>query len=390
MRVEGRGAYRFQEGADDTYLLSRLRLNLVLDPTSWLQFSLQAQDARPAGLDLPVADSKVKDVFEIRQAFVGLKFGDETTARIKGGRQELRYGTERLVGRSNWSNVGRSFDAAKLELAGDAFRLDLFGGSVIDVDSSGFNQRRKGEKFYGAYGALTRWLDNRPLELYFLRKTKSSPEIESRSSEGEDVNTMGFRFVSFKPDEHWDLTVEAAKQWGQLIRGSLSSWAGYAIGGFTFRESPFQPRLSAEFAYATGDRGEEGKVGTFDQLYPTNHSKYGIVDAVGWRNIQDLRLGGELQLHSKIRVRIDYHSFWLASRRDHLYNSGGAVLVRAPEEGAGANHVGQELDFISGFAIARYLSLGAGFGHLFAGPYLKENSTGIGSSYFYTFFVCQL
>jgi hypothetical protein len=392
MRVEGRGAFLFEEGADDSYLLSRLRLNLELRPARWLEFSLQGQDSRRAGVDLPIASSKLKDTFELRQVFAGVKFGEKTTAQIKGGRQELRYGTERLVGRSNWSNVGRSFDAAKLELAGDDFRLDVFGGSVVNVLSEEPNERRKGEYLYGAYGALTRLLDDRPLEIYYLRKTKKPPagEAEKENLEDEDVNTIGFRFVSFDPTESWDLTVEAAKQWGNLTGGSLSSWAGYGVAGFTFRESPFQPRLSAEFSYASGDRAEEGKVGTFDQLYPTNHSKYGIVDAVGWRNIQDLRLGGELQLHPRLRVRIDYHSFWLASRADNLYSSGGSVLVRTPEAGTRANHVGQEVDVISGFEITDYLDLGAGFGHLFPGGYLRENSTGLGASYIYAFVTYQI
>lgn len=390
MRVEGRGDYRFEKGADDSYLLSRLRLNLQLSPTPWLQFSLQGQDSRRAGLDLPIPSRKVQDQFEFRQAFAGVKFGEKTTAQLKGGRQELRYGTERLVGRSNWSNVGRSFDAVKLELAGEDFRLDLFGGAVVDVLSLEPNERRKGENFYGAYGALPRLLDDRPLELYYLRKTKKLPAGENGNLDGEDVNTIGFRFVSFDPTEAWDLTVEAAKQWGNLTRGALSSWAGYGIAGYTFHDWLFHPRLSAEFSYASGDGAEEGKVATFDQLYPTNHSKYGIVDAVGWRNIQDLRLGGELQPHSRLRVRIDFHSFWLASRNDNLYNSGGSIGVRTPEEGTLANHVGRELDVISGFALAPYLSLGAGFGYLFPGGYLKENSTGLGSTYIYAFITYQI
>lgn len=111
---------------------------------------------------------------------------------------------------------------------------------------------------------------------------------------------------------------------------------------------------------------------------------------MGWRNIRDLRLGLELAPHPRLRVKLDYHSFWLDSPYDNLYSSGGAVVVRPPEGGASSTHVGQETDITAVFSVSPYLSLGAGFGYLFPGSFLDENSSGIGPSFSYLYFTYQL
>ena len=55
------------------------------------------------------------------------------------------------------------------------------------------------------------------------------------------------------------------------------------------------PCVSGEYNYASGDADPtDGTRGTFDQLYPTPHDKYGLADQVGWRNIHHVRAGVEL------------------------------------------------------------------------------------------------
>ena len=44
-RVEGFTGGGFKRNTEDAYLLSRLRINMYLLPTSWLRFGFQGQDA---------------------------------------------------------------------------------------------------------------------------------------------------------------------------------------------------------------------------------------------------------------------------------------------------------------------------------------------------------
>ena len=84
-----------------------------------------------------------------------------------------------------------------------------------------------------------------------------------------------------------------ALQSGSLGDDSIGAWAGH----WQMRESlPGQGaiKLTAEYNFASGDENPtDGSRGTFDQLYPTGHDKYGLADQVGWRNIHHLRAGVE-------------------------------------------------------------------------------------------------
>jgi hypothetical protein len=131
-----------------------------------------------------------------------------------------------------------------------------------------------------------------------------------------------------------------------------------------------------EYNYASGDETPaDGQRGTFDQLYPTPHDKYGLADQVGWKNIHHLRTGVEFKPQPRLALAGGYHSFWLASSRDALYNAGGAVVARIPG-GTADRHVGQELDVQATFTPSPRIQLHGGYSHLFTGAFLKAATPG--------------
>lgn len=130
--------------------------------------------------------------------------------------------------------------------------------------------------------------------------------------------------------------------------------------------------LAGEYNFASGDSDPaDGRRGTFDQLYPTGHEKYGLADQVGWRNIHHLRAGVDVTPTTALLVTLNYHSWWLADRNDALYSAGSAVIARAAG-GAAARHVGQEIDIQASRAITAQLQLPGGYAYVFPGAFLKD------------------
>src|SRR5438128_7257494 len=101
----------FKPNNEDAYLLSRVRINMFLLPTTWLKFGFQGQDAHVFGKNQNPAVPPYQDSMDLRQGFV--EFGDieKRSVGIRAGRQELAFGDERLLGNANWLNTARSFDA---------------------------------------------------------------------------------------------------------------------------------------------------------------------------------------------------------------------------------------------------------------------------------------
>ena len=144
--------------------------------------------------------------------------------------------------------------------------------------------------------------------------------------------------------------------------------------------------MLAEFSYASGDRdSKHGRTGTFDSLSPTNHLIYGVADLVGLRNIEHVRGGAECKPYRKLKLAADYHAYWLANRYDHFYNAAGAIAVRVPRGGALSKQVGREADLYAVYTVSGQMGLGAGYGYLFPGRFLKQYSPGSGTSYPYVF-----
>ena len=80
--------------------------------------------------------------------------------------------------------------------------------------------------------------------------------------------------------------------------------------------------------------------------------------------------------HAKLALAGSYHSFWLASSTDALYNAASAVLARASRPAHREPHVGQELDVQATFTPSPRLQLHGGYAHIFPGAFLKAATPG--------------
>jgi alginate export protein len=379
-RGEGPSGIGFSQGSSNSYYLNRVRVEASIIPTSWMRFFLQGQDAQVFAYGAAKPSSMV-DTFDLRQAYVD--FGKPATRglSLRVGRQELIYGGQRLVGASEWGNVARSFDAARLVFFRPGIKADVFASSVVQSEQGRFDHHKPGENFYGTYVVLDKLVTKATLEPYFFWKTLPRVAGERGDTADSDVFTGGVRFVGKLP-LRFDYTLEVADQWGSFASDRLSAWAGTYQVGWTINASELKPRLHAEFSHASGDSSsQDGRRGTFDQLFPTNHAYYGIGDQVGWRNMRNVKLGFEFNPVKKVRIQTDFHEFYLASTQDGLYNAGGARIVL--NRLATSSHVGSEADFQLVYLISKELSVGAGVGHLVPGEYLKQSGKNGGYTFPY-------
>lgn len=386
IRPEAHTGYSFVPGVDDAYALSRLRLNLDLTPTPWFHAFIQGQDSRALGIDPTHITGTVKDVFDLRQAYIEFRNGERGWIRLRAGRQEMQFGAQRLVGARDWSNTAQVFDGMRLTLGSDGKRVDVFTSSVVVNYPTSFNDHLGGMSFHGAYGSLTRLVPRAILEPYVFWKTAPTVKSEEGKLGNESLFTPGFRWVGSLP-LGFDYAAEAARQAGHYSVDDIDAWGGYGILGYRPSLLPLHPRFSAEYGYATGEKAQKnGKFGTFDQLYPATHGTYGNIDLFGWRNVRHLRASAEVKAFRRLGLNFDYHALALASRYDGLYNTSGSIIVKAPKGGALSTDVGQETDGYFKYQLRSNINFGAGIGHLFAGQFLKQNSKGSDATYPYFFF----
>jgi len=380
-RLEGFAGGAFKQNNSDTYLLNRFRINVLIKPTSWLKFFAQGQDSRVFWKNQNPAAPPYQNTMDLRLAYVELGETEKGIFGLRVGRQELVYGDQRLVGHANWLNTARSFDAVRATFHYNGYRLDAFASSVVNPVDGTFDHHLPGNNFHGLYGGVEKLVPNAVIEPYVFWRLARNMAAETGGKGSLDSKTFGARWVGKLP-ANFDYGTEMAGQTGSLGIDSISAWAGHWVMGYT---APFRykPRFLAEYNFASGDHNpKDGKIGTFDQLYPTNHDKYGLADQIGWRNIRDVRAGVELKPRAKILVSGIYHNFWLASATDALYSAAGAVVARSTAGTAGT-HVGQELDGQVMYTMTKQVQIGGGYAHLFTGAFLNKTTQGKDYNYPY-------
>ena len=394
--------------ANNDHLLLRSLGHLGYTPTPWLNVYVEGKESSSTGDDRsPNVDS---DMMDLHQAYLRLGGSATVPFSVKAGRQELIYGDERLIGASDWTNVKRTFDAVKLRYEAGASWVDAFVSRPIVVWDNHFNESNDYEWFSGLYASSTSLIPFQESQFYALSRNVgagspgfygSSPDPQGSSP--RDIYTLGLRLKSL-PGKlgGWDYGTEFAGQFGhfkETTKGAPASVAGknldqeaFAVaagGGYTWSKFFGSPRLGAEYAYASGDNNpSDGTHGTFDNLFPTNHKFYGIMDLFSWQNVQIGRFTASIKPLKNFTLTSDYRLVWLADTNDSLYTNKGARrggAVATAGLGYGVNpgfdsFVGSEIDLVGSYTIKPCAVLQAGIGHFFVGDYIKSSLAGLGGA----------
>jgi hypothetical protein len=263
-------------------------------------------------------------------------------------------------------------------------------------DKHEFDTSDSHDRFSGMYVSTKTLVPFQETQLYFLsRNVDDRPATEQSEklyplASPRDIYTLGARVKSLAGAlGDWDYEAEAAGQLGRFKSSntspSLEQQAGavHVAGGYTWLDAGWSPRLGLEYNYASGNSAANSRThGTFDNLFPSNHGLYGIMDFFALQNLHDLRLASSVKPVRDLMVRLELRGFWLADTHDYFYQANGAPRTTG---GYGINpsagsYVGAELDLTASYRIARYGSVEGGYGHFFAGDYVKDSLAGHGGA----------
>lgn len=108
-----------------------------------------------------------------------------------------------------------------------------------------------------------------------------------------------------------------AFQTGDVDGRDLTAFAGHWNVGYNWLSHPWKPRLGLQYNYGSGDQNPaDGKIETFQNLYPTNHLFYGFMDTTGWLNMHNPQINLTVTPTKKLKVMLDYHLYWNATNDD--------------------------------------------------------------------------
>ena len=381
VRDESRTGNNFGLAKNLDNVLLRTRIGAQFDATDWFRISATGQDARAPDYG-GVAPTTARDSMDLHEAFLEFFARRKTGFGAVFGRQviSLGEGRGRLIGDSQWTNTSRSYDTARLYYRLPSARIEVLMVSQVKILADKFNVPDLGDRVWGTYDTFTRIIPKGTVDFYLLRHDQNRPGgFTGIGNLG--TNTLGGRAEGPLPGR-LKYSMETAIQDGHT---GLVEHRGYAwFSGISRPVHVGLPLdLEVEYKYAAGSRTAATRDGTFDQLYASNHDRFGRADLFGWRNIHNMRSLETLHVTKPLAISGMYNNWWLASPTDALYNSSGASIVRSAKGTAGT-HVGQEADVFGTYQASGW-TFGAGMAHVFTGDFLRATTPGVNTRYLFVF-----
>ncbi|GLH31826.1 alginate export family protein [Pseudomonas sp. BR1R-5] len=319
---------------DDSYLMQRLQahadLHLFDDA---VRTFVQVENTRAFDKDLYSPNDESRN--EVRQAFVDFNHDfaqGRYTTRI--GRQEMGLGDQAWVTYRDSPNIRLSFDGVRASLnLKDGRKLDAFAFRPLKTGEDSWDDgSNNAVKFYGLYGTLpltAAW--NIDLFAFGL-------ETDDRSLAGEAGDEQRYTFGTrvFGRQQALDWSWNLAGQTGHLGNASIRAWALSSDTGYTFAHA-WQPRLGMRIDAASGDRElGDGKVNTFDPLFPRN-GVYGEASLTTLSNIIVVGPTFGFSPWRTLRFEPGVFEVWKQRAEDGVYMPGMSMLANTRGTG---RHVG--------------------------------------------------
>jgi len=359
---------------DNGYFLQRYFLHGDLKVGSNLRFFSQFQssleDGR-AGGPRPTD----KDELDLHQAFLDIKLDLPGDAKLtlRSGRQEMAYGSQRIIAVREGPNVRQTFDGFRLMYRNSEIRIDGFATKPAQTKRHVFDDGPDNSKaLWGAYAVAPFPLFTEGnIDLYYIGLYRSKAAFDQGAAR-ETRHSVGTRF--WRTATPLDYNFEAIYQWGSFGNGDIRAWTVASDTGYTLESYTLRPRIGLRADIASGDGDPSGKnLQTFNPLFPKG-AYFSEAGLIGPANFIDLNPCLDLHLARNLTFIFDWDFFWRESTHDGLYNN-AVVLVRSGKA-SDARYVGSMSQAQLYWDIDRHLSLVGIYGHFFAGSFLKESGPG--------------
>ncbi len=354
-----------------TYDMHRLLLNADLhigdNFRTFVQFGNHLVTSRSTS---PPTDV---DRLDLQQGFADVKIpvGQDASMTFRGGRQELLFGSSRLVDVREGPNIRMSFDGGRVFYESSALRVDAFGAAPVVPERGVFNdhsdaqQPFPGQTFWGLYGVMpVGAVPGLHIDLYYLGLIRHNAPFDSRVDD-ETRHTVGTRL--WGRAEAWDYDIEGMFQFGDYGSGDIRAWSVASTTGYTLASLWGQPRLGLQADVASGG-GPDGTLESFNPLFPkfayfteaSINAPINVIDVFPSLTVQPLR-------NFAIKAGVDV--LWRYSTHDAFYQPPGVPLV--PGDANDKRFLGAQSDLQVEWQASAHISVNAAYVHFLTEGFLE-------------------
>jgi hypothetical protein len=357
----------------DGYVLTRYLAHADLHAGKHFRTFVQLQSSLANGMEhlpSPVDENQL----DLHQAFFDLSYPLKKEQKLifRFGRQELAYGSQRLVSVREGPNNRQAFDAARFIFIDKKVKMDLFFSHYVrskpGIFDDGFN---KNIKFWGAYTVLNKVPFVGNLDIYYFGLWKSISLFDDGIGE-ETRHSIGGRIWNSRGNFRYD--IEGLYQTGSLANQKIKAWTFSVNGGYKFNNNMLKPELGLKTELISGNRiYDDKKLQTFNPLFPRG-GYFGLASLIGPSNLSDIHPSINLELSEKLNLNFDSDIFWRYSKNDGIY-APNAIMIYSGKQ-SDQSFIGSQYSTDLAYTPNRFLYFRVEFTWFDAGKYLKDVGPG--------------
>ncbi|MFD2551132.1 porin [Bizionia sediminis] len=306
-----------------------------------------------------------KDALSINQLFARYRVNDRFNVLV--GRQNMRFGSGRLVDVREGPNVRLSFDMVQLQYTYTNTKLTGFHAIPVHLQAGVFDNDsfENSETLTGLYWTQN-WTTSTHTDLYVLHK-KEDNKTWNNGTADDNRTSIGLRHFG-----NWKGLVynnEFVYQLGSFGNQNITAWtASFNVEKKFNTAHPFILGVKTE-AISGDTNGNDTTLNTFDALYPRG-AYFGRVARFGPSNLIDVHPYVETQI-GRVAIALDYVAFWRFSQKDGLYNP--ALILEYPATNNG-KFIASQLGAAAAFSATNFLQFTIETSIIFPGNFLKQSN----------------
>ncbi|MGD1843065.1 MAG: alginate export family protein [Thermonemataceae bacterium] len=353
----------FELGATDGWWLNRLMLHGHFRfGKKWQLFGEMVSSTIQSKTNLSPVDL---DELAVNQAFIRYDNGPFT---LLLGRENLRYGSQRIIAPREGPNVRRSFDGARAICHRAGLKLEFLYYEPVDINPFLFdNETLNGnESILGTYNPFSSSTGQHNLDFYYIVQQRNEASYEVATAL-EERHSLGLRY--FGRSGPFSFDHEGLYQFGHFGTHRISAWTLSTKLYYFVSSSIGALDVELKSEIISGDRDPDDAVlNTFNALYPRG-AYFGRVAQFGPANLIDIHPSLTLTL-KKWFFTVDYLAIWRASVADAVY---GAGLDPAFSDTNDAAFIGHQLGGIVNWEVNSFLALEIESNYILPGSFLRAS-----------------
>jgi len=352
-----------------SFVGQRTRLNLNYKDEK-LTVKVALQNVRTWGNVVTSAPTTVNNTTDkngvtLYEGWAQYNFTDKWSTKV--GRQLISYDNQRIIGGLDWSNQGRSFDAALIKYKGAKSQLDL--GFALNADNEAkvapttpFATDFK-DMQYAWYHTNIKKLGVSLLALNVGKEYLKAPSVIENNyfqTFGTYANYLGKKL---------SLDFSLYGQTGKVGTSEVSAWETAANLGYAFTPK-FKATLGYEFLSGKDQNSTSTMTKSFSPVFGTNHAFNGFMDYfyvgnhAGSVGLQDVSLKLDFPI-KKVNLSVAPHLFYAPNK----------IVVASVEQDS---YLGTEVDLTAVYKASKDITLIAGYSQMFASDSMVALKGGTG------------